>query len=216
MRTLTFDITDQLDKETKTLLDEEFKKKKEFVKNLPFEVHDDLRETTPIRFKHDEQSRQELKKERTTEELLDIIFKSGIEDLVINATFNNNLNFMHSGFFMDIQQKGDNIIIVDPKNEYMTLPFEEYPELKRLLEKYPPEQIQAFLYHKDEDFEFEFLGFDKKSEIKEFIESEDSTRFVCEKFLETIPITTLHKLGKVINKGKEIQQEYIENMHEYF
>lgn len=81
MHTLTFDITDQLDKETKILLDEEFKKEKEFVKNLPFEVHDDLRETTPIRFKHDEQSRQELKKERTTEELLDIVFKSGIEDL---------------------------------------------------------------------------------------------------------------------------------------
>ena len=183
---------------------------------LPFDIDfSEFPNGIPIKFKHDPESREKLKKTRTVDELLDIIRENDMQELVTNAAINNDKEFSHIPFPGYLEKREDNYyIIVDSVNPVeVVVPNTE--DFEDIVNTVPLELIDVILYMEDDSLKFYAMIFDSAEEKENFWDDPDMSSIpAITLFLESTGIDTLHKLGKAINKGTELHADYI-SAYEY-
>ena len=177
---------------------------------IPFEIdYEEFPTGAPIKFKHDPKSREELTKKRTVEELLGAIEKYELQDLIVNATFNNDKNFRHIPIPGRLKKRRDGYYIIIDGIEQIKADFMDNEQLEEVVAKHPLSCISTILYHTDDGDHVYVMTFDSANDRKKYWEtSEESWMPIVTLFLEETGINTLHKLGKAINKGTELHDEF--------
>lgn len=182
---------------------------------LPFDViYEEFPSGTPIKFKHDEASRKELKASKTVEELLDVIDEYHLYKLVENAAYNNDMGFAHYPVIGHIEKVDDKYFIMLDGMEPLEANVEQFEDFKATVESAPAELVDVLLYALFDEMKIYLMVFTSAAEREEFWADPDkSLRPVISLFLETTGINTLHKLGKVINKGAELHRRNTPNRY---
>ena len=184
--------------------------------SLPFDIYfEEFPDGTPIKFKHDPESRAELKKKRTTKELLDIIAENDMGLLAENAAFNNERGFSAIPVAVPLKKIDDDYYIFTDTDDPIKLNAKEMPGFSETVETYPLELIDVIYYIVNEEHKIYVMVFDSVEEKDEFWDSGNCYIPFVELFLESTNIDTLHKLGKVINRGTELHKEFIDEYGDY-
>lgn len=179
--------------------------------SLPFDIYfEEFPDGTPIKFKHDPESRAELKKKRTLEELIDIIDENGLEVLVENAIFNNAYGFSHLPEPGYIKKDGEDYYVMLEGMDPMKLNVNEMPSFLEMAEMYSLEACSAIIYIVNGEMKLYVMYFDSAEEKDNFWEFGETYIPFFELFAEHTGIDTLHKFGKAINKGTEIHRDFVE------
>ena len=182
------------------------KKMTEKHKKLPFDIEPFEETDTPIRFKHDPESRVELKKKRTPLEILSFVMGEELEFFLELCVHNNDIGFFALQVDDDVSNNASNQLQKNSDHDNEDGVNLEIPE--KAVEEYlslPPETRRMYLITTAEEFCVAVIDSAEHPELA------STTMFdsgIYEMFLTEAGLDSLHKLGKMINRGCLIFDEW--------
>lgn len=181
------------------------------IERLPFDLEPDS--DIPIRFGHSPAEREELMKERDVEGLTQIIFDHGLDKAALHAATYTDGSFYYEEIEGSIIRKKNTYFFVPEDPLFSDVEFEidddrvaAAPENKR---RYFVTQKAG----KDEDEYSVWVFVSVPPQTKEDFVKEIHEQIIQE-YLLYEGITTLHRLGKTINKSVEYRKLALEDLEE--
>ena len=171
----------------------------------------------PVRFGFSKEERDWLKQERTMDEIIDFIDEKGLALPVSTAMHNNDIGFAIAPLIGNIvKENGKTWFVAEPMHKYGKPEMIELDEPDEEMEDVEENAYnkQYYVYSTIEDGEevlsLFWVGDNEETENPENCSIENIYE-IFRIFLEYAEVDTYHKLGKVINKGQKIYNQYIEN-----
>ena len=155
----------------------------------------------PIRFGHSKEEREELMKHRSVDELMDIIKEYDLEFLVVNAVYNNDFGYGCIRIDGHLERKDDKILLISAETVDLKEHFGD--EAEQIFEEYQKYNTMFFISKigEGDDEEYSYYAFSTDKEDAEM-------EAIMTNFLEMTETDSLHKLGKIINRGAVLFNEW--------
>ena len=173
-------------------------------------VYDGEDTERPVRFGFSPEEREYLKKERTTDEIMLFIEEHGLNPAVSNAVFNNDAGFSYFPAFGEVVRKdGRGIFHMRKDAGGRSLDISIGP-----LTDAEWEQYRLYREHAYFAVVIEGGGTDVSVLMQIDTGAEDGYSELLEEavmraFIESAGVNTYHRLGKIINKGRKLMNEYM-------
>ena len=175
---------------------------KMFRAKMPFDVFSDEPECeNPIRFKHDAKSRKELLKERSTEEMLDIIEKCNLRDRVLFAIANCDNSFFFYPEYNSIAKDEFGYFLTDEFEEECGPHIEDKGMIAQI-ENLSLDLLHVISYDYEDEECYILCTFETQEDELEFM-SRGFSYYIIPYYIKETNVNTLHKLGKLINEGSQ-------------
>ena len=172
----------------------------------------------PVRFGFLPEEREWLKQERSIEEIMKFIDENALEFAVLLAQHNNDIGFTSMPAVGEYVKDGDTYIFrmdtsTDGKPSHQDFPCQEMTEQDyRNYRKYRKHMHYSliFLTEKNELSLVSVCDTDDDGNGADLLEREVTIRF-----LKAAGVNSYHKLGKLINKGQDIYNRWVEENREF-